>query len=118
MINDLIGRVFATRNAAHLAHWATKSYAQHVALGDFYDGVIDKIDAIVEAYQGIFKLVRGVKFESGDDGADILARIGRDADWIEKNRSDIAEGDAALLNMIDDLTQLYATTYYKLKNLS
>lgn len=35
MLEELIMRVFAARNAAHLEHWRTKSYAQHVALGSF-----------------------------------------------------------------------------------
>lgn len=52
MIEQLVSRVFSTRNAAHLRHWSTQSYAEHVALGDFYDGVIDALDALVEARQG------------------------------------------------------------------
>lgn len=43
MIEQLVSKVFAARNAAHLAHWSTGSYAQHVVLGDFYDGVIYKL---------------------------------------------------------------------------
>lgn len=58
MIDELISRVFASRNATHIEHWRTKSYAAHIALGEFYDGVIDNIDGIVEAYQGAFDLVK------------------------------------------------------------
>ena len=47
MIEDLVSRAFAIRNAAHLAHWATKSFSEHMALGSFYDEVIEKIDGIV-----------------------------------------------------------------------
>jgi len=53
MIEQLISRVFYARNLAHFAHWRAKgdgSYAKHVALGEFYDGVIDTIDPLVEAY--------------------------------------------------------------------
>ena len=34
-IHECVSRAFATRNDAHIAHWNTKSYAEHVALGDF-----------------------------------------------------------------------------------
>ena len=44
MIEELIGKIFCTRNKTHVAHWKTKSYAQHKALGGFYEGVIDLID--------------------------------------------------------------------------
>lgn len=117
MIKDLINRVFALRDAAHLAHWNTKSYAQHVALGDFYDSVIDKLDAIVEAYQGHYGLVGKVTLDAAMRG-DIIDHIGKEGAWIAKNREEIAQGNEMLVNMLDDLSALYSTTYYKLRNLS
>ena len=57
MIEELIAKVFAAREAAHLEHWRTKSYAQHQALGEFYDTIIDQIDELVECYQGNFGLI-------------------------------------------------------------
>lgn len=52
MIEELISRIFKTRNQAHLSHWKTKSFSEHKALGSFYDDVIDKLDDLVEACQG------------------------------------------------------------------
>ena len=52
MVKELVQRVFSARNCTHLQHWNTSSYAEHMALGDFYDDVIDLIDSFVEAYQG------------------------------------------------------------------
>ena len=43
MIEVLISRVFHSRNLAHWNHWRTKSYAQHKALGHFYDDVIEAL---------------------------------------------------------------------------
>lgn len=114
MIEQLVSRVFAIRNAAHVAHWATRIYARHVALGDFYDGVVDKTDAIVEAYQGLFGLIKEVPALHYPKG-DILKRIGEDARWIEDNRDAISKEHCVLENLLDDLGALYSTTYYKLK---
>ena len=61
MIEDLIARVFCTRNCAHLAHWASDSYAEHEALGSFYEDIIDILDNFVEVYQGNYKKVEDVK---------------------------------------------------------
>ena len=120
MIEQLIARVFATRNAVHIAHWKSKgdgSFARHMALGDFYDALIDKIDGIVEMYQGAFGLIDKVEPASVDaDG--IMDHIGEEANWIEDNRSEIAGGVCAIENAIDDLTGTYLRTFYKLKNLS
>lgn len=115
MITELISRVFAARNAAHLAHWSTKSYAQHVATGAFYDSVVDKLDGLVEAYQGNFGLVGKVKPTVAE--GEILEVLKADVVWIAEHREHIASGIEALENIVDDITALYLQTIYKLENL-
>ena len=119
-MQELITRVFAIRDAAHLAHWAAKgpgSFARHSALGDFYDGIIDKLDGIVEAYQGAFGLIQ-LDLNLEITPKDLDERIKDEVNWLQENRSEIAGGIAAIENMIDDLAGLYLTTFYKLKNLA
>lgn len=115
-INDLVAHVFAIRNAAHLAHWATNSYAQHVALDDFYNSVIDKVDTIVEAYQGYFGLIGKVE-QIVFDVNDIATKIADEAQTIVSSRAEISNGNAAIENLIDELTEVYFKTFYKLCNL-
>lgn len=117
MIEKLVARVFATRNAAHLAHWRTKSYAQHMALGDFYDGLPGKIDTIVEMYQGAFDIIDAISPAMASPSK-ILDHLETEAEWIADNRNELCEGNDAIGNVIDDLQGHYLTTIYKLKNLS
>lgn len=117
MIEELVVRVFSTRNAAHLAHWKTKSYAEHVALGDFYGDVIDAIDSLVEAYQGSFGLISVGKNVKASEEEDIIARLQDDAKFMNKNRSEICKKIPALENILDSIVDKYLTTVYKLKNL-
>lgn len=117
MIEELVSRVFATRNAVHLAHWATPSYAEHVALGDFYDALTDKVDAIVEMYQGAFGKIKKPPAKS-QVASDLLDHIKAEAQWLEDNRAKIADGVCAIENAVDDLTGVYLRTFYKLNNLS
>ena len=120
MIEDLVSRVFATRNAVHLAHWAAKgagSFSRHSALGDFYEALIDKIDNIVEMHQGAFGLIGDVDVQSVP-AEGIMEHIGEEANWIEGNRDEISGGVSAIQNAVDDLTGAYLRTFYKLKNLS
>lgn len=42
---EFVARSFAVRTAAHLAHLQSRSYAEHVALGGFYDSLIDLVDS-------------------------------------------------------------------------
>ncbi len=113
MIEKLIDKMFAARNAAHIKHWKTKSYSEHVALGDYYDAVIEKLDGIVEAHQGTFGVVGKVEGEQKD-----LSKVIHDEIiWLTENREKIAKSIPAIENLIDDLTALHMTTLYKLENL-
>lgn len=121
-INELICRVFYSRNSAHLEHWKTDSYAKHVALGDFYDGVIDKIDGIVELFQGLYSKINfkeKEEDETEEEGTkDILLCLQEDVKWIIKNKSEIANNNEAIMNLVDDIVDFYGTTIYKLRFLS
>lgn len=119
MIEDFVARMFAIRDAAHLAHWAAKgkgSFAAHMALGEFYDGVIDKLDPFVEAYQGYFGLIGPVK-PVPYVRDNIMEQIKGLAGWIEMNSDEICREKHALENLLQDIEALFATTFYKLKNL-
>lgn len=118
MIEQLIARVFAARNIAHLAHWKTKSYAQHMALGDFYDQIVDDLDAIVECYQGVFGLVGDVPYNQAPSKVSIIQFLEGEAAWIEENVEAISGDNCAVENLIDGLAGTYRTTIYKLKNLT
>ena len=116
MIEELVSHVFAMRNAAHLAHWATKSYSEHKALGKFYDDLIDKIDNIVEAYQGYYGLIGEVRIMMMPKDR-IVNTVRTELGWIQSNREKIAKKNTMIENLIDDLMQTYSTTHYKLVNL-
>lgn len=118
MIEELIARVFKTRNHAHLNHWKTKSYAEHQALGSFYDDLIDIIDKLVEAAQGSKGIIGHVDLSCKDESLDIIKLLSEDANWASKNRSKIASNVPAIENIVDELVGVYLTTIYKLKNLS
>lgn len=113
MVEKLIERVFAARNASHLQHWKTKSYAQHQALGEYYDGVIDLLDKCVEAYQGGFGLIKDMPGEVEN----VSKMIHDDIIWLTANREKVANNTPALENILDEITALHMKTLYKLENL-
>lgn len=118
MIEQLISRVFYARNLAHFEHWratGTGSYAKHQALGSFYDDVIDAIDRLVEAYQGAFDLIGNIPAPKA--GSEVLSVLEGDAKWIEENHEEICQGNRAVANLIDGVTDVYLSAIYKLRNL-
>tara|TARA_R110000868_G_scaffold230254_2_gene483394 strand:+ start:2972 stop:3334 length:363 start_codon:yes stop_codon:yes gene_type:complete len=119
MIEELIARVFYARNVAHFEHWRANGvggYARHIALGEFYDGVIGALDKLVEAYQGAFELVGTVQAPK-TKAEDVLMILTEDAEWIEKNHEKVCKGSRAVGNLVDGVTEVYITTAYKLRNL-
>lgn len=118
MIEELIARVFKTRNQAHLSHWKTNSFSEHKALGSFYDNLIDKIDDLVEACQGSKGIIGHVDLSCKDESMDVVKALTDDANWISKNRGKISHGVPALENILDEIVAIYLSTLYKLKNLS
>ena len=118
MIEQLIDKVFLTRGCVHLAHWKTHSYAEHVALGDFYEDLIDGLDKLVEAFQGIFGLVDTDCLSGGDCPKDIIKHITDELTWINNNSTEITHDIATLDNILQELQGSYMKALYKLKNLT
>lgn len=117
MIEDLVQRVFCTRNYAHVAHFQTKSYAEHMALDEFYNNVIEAIDTLVEAYQGSFGLIKDLPKAKDEKITDIIALLSDDAKWMKANRDSVCKKITALENLLDGVMEVYLKAIYKLKNL-
>ena len=119
MIEELIARVFYARNVAHFEHWRAEGvggFSRHMALGDFYDKVIEALDTLVEAYQGAFELV-GTIPTTKTKADDILLILIEDSEWIEKNHEGVCKGNRAIANLLDGVTGVYLSAIYKLRNL-
>lgn len=116
-IQELVARAFTTRNLLQFDHWNTGSFASHMATGDLYDGIIDKIDAIVEAYMGKFGKLTITSQPAAQMPECICKHIKEEAEWMCDHKDKIANGSAPVKNMLDDLEGAYDSCVYKLENL-
>lgn len=109
-----IGSLFAIRDKAHLLHLKTTSYAQHVALNEFYDEFIDHIDKLAEGYQsdGLLEIVIPESNVSDLDPVDFITDAFEEVQMFRNNCS-----HNWALNIYDDILTLMSGTMYKLKNL-
>lgn len=111
--------VFVGRDMAHRAHWRTRSYAEHMALGGFYEDVIPLLDRFVEQYQGRYNELLDVPLLDNEFEGEIADVLEQQMAWIEDNREKICSRDeTSLHNVIDEIVGLYQTTLYKLRFLS
>ena len=119
MIEQLISKLFAVRDCAHYAHWATNSGYHHGVLGDIYDKVVDYADRIMEAYIGNFNTVPTIKTTgyTFTDDKEILKCLEKDVVWIAENQEEIAADIEAIEAIIDELVEFYLSNIFKLKRL-
>lgn len=118
-MEELLAHLFLARELTHRAHLATRSYASHMALGDFYDDIDDAADAIAEAYQGRFGLLGQIPILTADQGAPILDVLKRHVEWIASQRYiAVAESETPIQNLIDEAVAVYLRAIYKLEFLS
>jgi hypothetical protein len=115
-MENLIAHLFLARELAHRAHLRTRSYAEHIALGDFYASIVDHADAIAEAWQGKTGELLTIPFLSGDPEAEILETLKKHVEWIAVARYVAApRDDTPIQNLIDGAVEAYLSTIYKIQ---
>jgi hypothetical protein len=125
MMEEMIATLFLSREFAHRRHLAVTgpgSYAAHVALGSFYDDIIDRADAIAEAYQGRNGLMDEIPYLDGPKGKKTIAAT---ATWLEGEMNKVQgmrydacpKNETAIQNLIDEAVATYLSVIYKLRNL-
>ena len=110
-----IGTLMQSRNQAHIYHLQASSYAQHVALQGYYEGIIDLIDGLVEGFQGRYGILRGYKMAGSvkEDDNTVTYFEGL-AKFVETIRLQIPQ-DSYIQNQVDEVVDLIESTKYKLK---
>ena len=116
---DFIGTLFLARGVTHSVHLNTRSYAKHVALHEFYDGIVDLADKFAEAYQGRHGLIGPITLMSAKKTTDVIEFLKDSLADIEEMRYKVCEkDDTPLQNIIDEIVGQYLSTLYKLKFLA
>lgn len=102
---------------AHILHFRTRSYAQHMALGSFYEEMPGLVDGLTEAIQGLTG-------ELVDFPADYYAPAETALDELEDLKEYVQSArhsmptESEIQNLIDEIADLINTTIYKLKFLA
>ena len=118
----LFSKLFESREMAHIYHLQTKgsgAYASHVALGSYYDGVLEFIDELIEVYQGQYSIIEGydvidTKETNSKDKVEYFEELVK---IIKEERKTISVEDTHLHNIVDEVVALIYKTLYKLKYL-
>lgn len=111
----VFSKLFEARDFAHKAHLETKSYAQHKALGSFYDDILDLTDSLVESYFGKYGIQ---KIEIGQvKSQDVVTYFEDLTNFIEQAHTSVNKKDTWVQNQLDEVLATTFSLLYKLKNL-
>jgi hypothetical protein len=109
------GNLMAVRQNAHILHLASKSYAEHKALGSFYEALVDLTDTLIETYQGQYGLITIEQVINKDKDAE--AFLNKAAEEFVDAHDLFDKKDTHLHNIIDEIVALTYQTHYKVKHL-
>lgn len=115
-IAKAIGIMFLSRTMSHMSHLQTKSYAEHKALNEFYDGIVDLVDDLAEAAQGQYGILDVPFVNMSGNIKDPIGMLQGHLKQLEATMSMVDED--YLISIYQEVQKLYRSTLYKLINLS
>ena len=99
---------------AHLLHLRSTSYAEHIALGDFYAKLPDLVDTVAEGIMGITEEMIEYPVDYYPPMEDALDELRSLKDFVKDEREALPQ-DSEIQNSIDEIADLIDSTIYKLK---
>lgn len=118
-IEKVCNTLMEARVAVQLNHWAIKpniNLALHLALGELYEGLNDKIDGFVESAQGTYNrvFVLVINSTSTESNANVvIQQVVTLREFLLKARSVIPHSH--LQNQLDEFLTLVNQILYKIK---
>ena len=120
--SKFFSKLFESREMAHVYHLSVKgdmgSYAAHVALGVYYEGILEFIDDLIETYQGQYELVENFEMiDTADTKTKSPIEYFEELVMFVKStrNTSLSAEDTHLQNVIDEVVGLIYRTLYKLK---
>ena len=99
----------------HILHLQSKSFSEHMALGEFYAALPDLVDAVVEATQGRYGQLIDYPVQYYAPASTALEELQQLKDYVDETRrgEDIPQ-DTEIQNLIDEIASQIDSTLYKL----
>ena len=112
-VSEFVAALLHSSTVTHFMHWATNSYAHHIALGEYYDQIIELTDQFAEAYMGKYEQLKKFPkdFHTSEEPEKYLVGI---QSFVAEARKHLPQ-DTELQNIVDEIADLINTTIYKLK---
>lgn len=113
---ELLCEMLEASAQAKVFHWQTSSFAEHDALGDFYEAFNPLMDKFIESYQGCYgRIMLGCDLEVKPYTMDApMTFMSSFKDYVSGEARMLVMGNSALLNILDEIKALAEQTLYRL----
>ena len=113
---ELLCEMLEASAQAKVFHWQTSSFAEHEALGDFYEAFNPLVDKFIESYQGCYgRIMMGCDMEVKPYTLDApIAFLEEFKSYISGGARMLVIGNSALTNILDEINGLVDQTIYRL----
>ena len=112
-VADFILTILHTVTNTHILHWQSKSYADHIALGEFYDRLSDLVDTLLESMQGKYAVILEYPTTYHGPAATALEELQVFGQYFAEGRQQLPQ-DSEIQNICDEIAALIDQTTYKL----
>ena len=113
---ELLCEMLEASAQAKVFHWQTSSFAEHEALGEFYERFNDLMDKFIESYQGCYgRIMMGCDMEVKPYTLDApVTFLEEFKSYISGGARMLVIGNPALTNILDEINGLVDQTIYRL----
>ena len=113
---ELLCEMLEASAQAKVFHWQTSSFAEHEALGDFYEAFNPLVDRFIESYQGCYgRIMMGCDMEVKPYTLDApITFLEEFKSYISGGARMLVIGNPALTNILDEINGLVDQTIYRL----
>jgi hypothetical protein len=113
---ELLCEMLEASAQAKVFHWQTSSFAEHDALGEFYEGFNNLMDRFIESYQGCYgRIMMGCDMEVKPYTLDApITFLEEFKSYISGGARMLVIGNPALTNILDEINGLVDQTIYRL----
>lgn len=117
MTGEFILNLLHAATNTHLLHLRSKNYAEHMALGAFYEELPGLVDALAESIQGLTGELIEYPADYYAPADTALQELIDLMDYVKENRKHLP-ADSEIQNQVDTIAELINSTVYKLKFLA
>jgi len=112
MVTDILTKLFQAQVITHYWHLRTTSYAEHKALGKFYEGLRDMTDSLAEALIGKYDTKPDIPNSISLDKQDAKAYMDELSNFLDVY---IQQASVDCQDLLIDIKNLVNTTKYLLE---